>query len=91
MSPDPNPVYDSGAPKSFGCIEAATFLCEIFGIQLELQPPSSEYMHGWGQNGPDAQPVVASWEMTVFNIHGKPTLFDFYIISRHSPLIIGLP
>lgn len=87
---DPNPIFDVGAPTSTGALNQVTHLCDVLGIALNLEPPRSTYMHGWGTDCLDAKPVVCSWTVTFADTQGNPTSFTFDIVKGDSPLVMGL-
>lgn len=87
---DPNPIVDEGAPSSTGGIINAATLCDLLGIQLVLETPREHYEHGWGEDCHDARPIVASWTLTIMDIHSHPVSLSFDLVRGESPLIIGL-
>ncbi|CDF33830.1 unnamed protein product [Chondrus crispus] len=87
---DPNPIFDVGAPTSTGGLNQVTHICDVLGITLNVEPPRSEYMHGWGIDCLDAKQVVCSWNVTIADTEGKPTSLTFDIVEGDSPLVIGL-
>ena len=59
-------------------------------IPLILEAPTYNKSHGWGEKGLDPLPVVCTWTLTTFDLHGKPTSFTFDLVLGNDPLLIGL-
>lgn len=85
-----NPILDEGAPTSTGGLINAARICDMLGISFSLDPPRSEYLHGWGTECAGARPILCSWDLKVSDAHGKPTTFTFDLVEGESPLILGL-
>eukprot|EP00177_Eucheuma_denticulatum_P007832 GFKZ01014258.1.p1 GENE.GFKZ01014258.1~~GFKZ01014258.1.p1 ORF type:complete len:1202 (-),score=97.36 GFKZ01014258.1:1881-5486(-) len=90
MTVDVNPIYDPGAPKSIGGVNEAAKICDMLEVSFDVKPPKEEYMHAWGDRTIDAKPIIASWELTTFDIHHKPCTFEFDLLEGDEPIIIGL-
>lgn len=87
---DPNPILDKGAPTSTGSIEETTVLCGILQISLVLEPPRDRYMHGGGDQCLGAKMIICSWSLSVMDINGLPTTFNFDLVQGSSRLIISM-
>lgn len=55
-----------------------------------LEPPPEHYEHGWGEDCHDARPIIASWTLTVIEIHSHAISLSSDLVRGESPLIIGL-
>ena len=87
---DINPILDEGAPTSTGGIINASQICDFLCIPLTLRPPRTDYHHGWGLDCSGAKPIKHTWDLTINDINGKPTLISFDLVNGRSPLLVGL-
>lgn len=87
---DPNPILDDGNPTSTGIITTASYLCDLLGIPLSLDPPRMTYSRGWGIKALDPSPVICSWTLTLQDINGLTTHITFDLFDDRSPLTIDL-
>lgn len=87
---DLNPILDKGAPNSTGGLTNITRICNIMGIPLTLDTPRARYIHGWGTKCAGAKHITNSWDLTIMDIHGKPTTLTFDVMEGIYPIIIGL-
>lgn len=87
---DPNPILDDGSPTSTGGMSSAIKLFEALGIAFDVRRPDKLYERGWGFQCQGASPIACSWSITVQDLAGSPTTFDFDLFRDDSPLIIGL-
>lgn len=59
-------------------------------MDLHLQPPRQEYIHGWGEECHDPRPIIASWDLMIPTNDGTLVPFTFDIVRGSSPIVIGL-
>lgn len=48
LSLDLKQILDEGEPTSTGEIFNATCICNMLAVELNLEKPREEYLHGWG-------------------------------------------
>lgn len=65
-------------------------LSEALGISFKVRESDKRYDRGWGFEGLGSLPVACSWSITIQEVQGLPTTFDFDLFEDNSPLIIGL-
>lgn len=87
---DPNPILDDGSPTSIGGMSSAIKLCEALGIPFKIRRPDKYYERGWGFQCQNSSVIACSWSITLQDISGRPTTFDFDLFRDESQLIIGL-
>lgn len=87
---DPNPIDDPGSPRSTAGINSAAMLCELLEIDLIAIPSQENFLYRWGEKGLDSKPIVASWELTVFDVENNPCSIVFDLLPDDSSIIIGL-
>jgi hypothetical protein len=85
----PNPILDSGAPKSVGGTHSAAPLASSLGVALTFRPPTTISSVGWGVNSADAKPVVCIWVAPLTDLLGQCYELTFHLISGNTPLLIG--
>ena len=87
---DPNPVLDEANPTASVGLASAARLCEILGLNIELEQPAFFYERGWGNKALGAKPIVCSWTLTLADRNGRPTSITFDLFDDDSPLALGL-
>lgn len=86
---DLNLILDEGAPKSIAGVHSAAKFSDLIGVEFEKRKPDKIYFHEWGENCRETQKVIATRDLLVEDLHGKPTIFNFDIISDDASIVIG--
>ncbi len=93
MSPssiDPNPILDTGCPRSVGGIQSALALCQALDIPFELENLDCEpFYHGYGMNCSEAKITVGVWRLPLSDLLGNPFTFSFYVVDGDGYLLVG--
>ena len=76
---DPNPIMDSGCPRSAGKISSALPLFEALRIDFSIHPLDCEpFFHWYGMKCSEAQLVVGFWKLPITNLNGLKAQFLLY-------------
>jgi len=87
---DPNPIIDTGCPKSVGGINYALLICNSLRIPFELEPLDCEpFYHGYGMECSEAKLVVGIWNLPLSDLHGTEFKLPFYIVKGDGYLLVG--
>jgi hypothetical protein len=61
------------------------------GLQLILETPTDRVQQiSWGPTAAEPQPIVATWNIEVPDVHGVTAEFCFHLTNSSTPLLLGL-
>jgi len=93
MSPllrDPNPIIDTGCPKSVGGIESAIALSNAMGIEFSISPlDCAPFLHGYGMECSESKVTIGIWYLPITDLNGTRIKLPFYLVQGDGVLLLG--
>jgi len=87
---DPNPIIDTGCPRSVGGIDSAIALSNAMGIEFALSPlDCPPFIHGYGMKCSEPKVTIGVWMIPMTDLNGISFKLPFYIVNGDGVLLLG--
>ena len=87
---DPNPILDTGCPKSVGGMQYAVQICNSLQIPFQLESlDCTPFYHGYGMHCSESQLFIGKWRLPMTDLRGNEFHLPFYIVRGNGYLLIG--
>jgi hypothetical protein len=86
----PIPFWTQAHRILSGEISAAAQLANALGQKLLINAPTDRDNHvSWGPKAESPQPIRATWNVHVPDIHGVQVRLCFHLMQSEAPLLVG--